>query len=54
MNHLPLCAVKGLIRHGAICSKVIVGMRHCGYGGVCQHKVPTVPATASAQQGEQA
>lgn len=35
----PTCAVRGSIRPGAMCSKVIVGGKFCGYAGECPHKV---------------
>lgn len=35
----PKCAVKGMVRPGAMCGSVIVGGIYCGYDGNCQHKV---------------
>lgn len=34
----PTCAVHGMIQPGAMCSKIIVGMKYCGYSGECPHK----------------
>jgi hypothetical protein len=34
----PECAVHGMVRPGAMCSKVIVGMQFCGYSGHCDHQ----------------
>lgn len=34
----PTCAVSGMIRPGAMCGKIIVGMKYCGYSGECPHK----------------
>ncbi len=35
----PVCALKGMIRPGAMCSQIIVGLKYCGYKGECPHKV---------------
>jgi DNA segregation ATPase FtsK/SpoIIIE-like protein len=34
----PLCAVRGLIRPGAMCGSVIVGGELCGFKGKCEHQ----------------
>lgn len=34
----PMCAVHGMVRPGAMCSKVIVGMKLCGFSGQCEHQ----------------
>lgn len=34
----PICKVKGMIQPGAMCGYVIVGMKHCGFSGDCEHK----------------
>ena len=36
----PKCAVKGMVRPGAMCGAVIVGGVYCGHEGECSHKVP--------------
>ena len=33
------CAVRGLIRPGAMCGNVIVGGDECGYPWACKYKV---------------
>ncbi len=43
----PTCAVRGMIRPGAICGKIIVGMKYCGYKGECQHKVESSGAAGT-------
>ena len=35
----PKCAVKGMVRPGAMCVAVIVGGEYCGHEGECSHKV---------------
>ena len=35
----PKCAVKGMVRPGAMCGAVIVGGVYCGHDGNCQHKI---------------
>lgn len=53
------CAVRGLIRPGAMCPKVIVGGMRCGaQPGTCQHQrapadVPTGVALNNSETGEQ-
>lgn len=34
-----LCAVGGMIRPGAMCGAVIVGLKYCGHTGNCQHQI---------------
>jgi hypothetical protein len=34
----PACAVGGMVRPGAMCSKVIVGGKLCGFTGQCEHQ----------------
>lgn len=43
----PTCAVRGMIRPGAMCGKIIVGMRYCGYKGECPHKVESPGAAGT-------
>lgn len=35
----PRCAVRGMVRPGAMCGAVIVGGEFCGHAGECPHKV---------------
>ena len=35
----PRCAVRGIIRPGAMCGSVIVGGKFCGHKGECPHKL---------------
>ena len=35
----PLCAVRGMVRPGAMCGEVIVGGEFCGHAGECPHKL---------------
>lgn len=37
----PICAVKGLVRPGAMCGAIIVGGKYCGHNGECSHKLIT-------------
>ena len=37
----PRCAVRGVIRPGAMCGSVIVGGKFCGHKGECSHKLIT-------------
>ena len=37
-----LCKVKGMVRPGAVCGFVIVGMKYCGHAGECEYKQPEV------------
>lgn len=46
----PQCAVRGLIRPGAMCSKVIVGGQLCGFKGQCEHQRPATPRATHPQQ----
>ena len=50
----PLCAVRGLIRPGAMCGSVIVGGKLCGFDGACPHKVAAqiqnMPAGAGGER----
>ena len=39
----PKCAVKGMVRYGAMCGSVIVGGVYCGHEGACQHKQAALP-----------
>jgi len=50
---LPLCAVRGMIQPGAMCGKVIVGMKYCGHAGECKHKRDATPSTPVATIKEQ-
>jgi len=55
---LPTCAVHGMIRPGALCSQVIVGMQYCGYKGECPHKreptsTITTPPDYTAEEEEE-
>ena len=34
----PTCKVHGMIQPGAMCGHIIVGLKHCGFGGDCEHK----------------
>lgn len=43
----PKCAVKGMLRPGAMCGHVIVGGVFCGHKGECQHKVQASGASAA-------
>lgn len=51
----PTCKVHGMIRRGAMCGHVIVGLKYCGFGGDCPHKscadmiIEKVQADAAAQ-----
>jgi hypothetical protein len=36
----PKCAVRGVIRPGAMCGAVIVGGELCGFKGKCEHQRP--------------
>lgn len=48
----PRCAVRGMVRPGAVCGKVIVGMEFCGYSGECPHKVLNdIPNTVEVNHG---
>jgi len=40
MSDKPTCAVRGLIRRGAMCSQIISGGKLCGYTGKCEHQRP--------------
>lgn len=48
----PTCAVRGMIRPGAMCGKIIVGMKYCGSRDECQHKI-VPPATIAEATGEE-
>ncbi len=43
----PECAVRGMVRPGAMCSKVIVGQQLCGFAGQCEHQRPQQPPPVS-------
>lgn len=38
MEEKPVCKVGGMVAPDAVCSHVIVGMKHCGFKGDCAHK----------------
>lgn len=35
----PLCSVRGRLGPGVMCGSIIVGAKHCGHDGPCEHKV---------------
>lgn len=47
----PECAVHGMVRPGAMCSKVIVGMKLCGFAGRCEHQRPQQPPPVAGVKG---
>lgn len=34
----PTCKVRGLVKPNAMCPYIIVGGKHCGFSGSCEHK----------------
>jgi len=42
----PLCNVRGRIAPGAMCGSIIVGAKHCGHDGACEHKVEFIDCAA--------
>lgn len=42
VGELPRCAVRGLVRPGAMCGAVVVGGEFCRSNGECPHKVVPV------------
>ena len=45
----PRCAVRGLIRPGAMCGSVIVGGVLCGFKGKCEHQRATAASSPNAK-----
>lgn len=50
MSDKPTCAVRGAIRPGAMCSRILVGGELCGFAGECEHKIE--PAEPMCQCGD--
>jgi hypothetical protein len=44
--------VRGLVHAGAMCRHVIVGGKHCGYAGACDHKRDAAPCAAAEEQDQ--
>lgn len=42
MSEKPKCAVRGSIRPGAMCSRILVGRELCGFAGECEHQIPAL------------
>jgi hypothetical protein len=38
MSDKPICKVNGRLAPGVMCGLVVVGGKHCGFDGACEHK----------------
>jgi hypothetical protein len=47
-----LCAVHGYLGNRGLCAKIIVGMKHCGFSGDCEHQRDPLP-THDGDEGKQ-